>query len=420
MRVRLVLVPGRAGRSDRHRRRGRRGSSLRDARLPVHDDQADDQEPSDATSTASRSASATPLGPHEPNPLGHDPAGVDVTLVLAVDPENEIVVGLDPLVYAELPMGVSGYYNDDNEAAVHEHGWATGPRRRPSPATDQGGGVGGHRVDGRASGPTASSTTPDSRRSPPTSASRPACGSGSPTSSPRARSSATTSRSCSASTPRPSWTSSRATSGSASPYAAASPSTTSAGSLAERPAVAAGSSRSTRTANPTSGDAHGRAAASPSSARTPCGRPTRRGRKVESQKTRDSGAGRKYTFDAFDVLAACMFPVTGRWTFQFKSSRDLAPWSRTRRGSVRSNAVRTRPGRTRSRVSDSWVGQPSEGSAGWSGRTIRTVGTSCRGQRGARDGLFGKRRKPSPDEASARESRDGGRRRRPEKEGRSG
>ena len=40
--------------------------------------------------------------------------------------------------------------------------------------------------------------------------------------------------------------------------------------------------------------------------------------KVETQKTRDSGAGRKYAYDAFDIVAACMFPVTKRWMFKFK------------------------------------------------------------------------------------------------------
>ena len=44
----------------------------------------------------------------EPNPVGHDPAGVDITLVLAVDPETGIVVGLDPLVYAPTPDGYLG------------------------------------------------------------------------------------------------------------------------------------------------------------------------------------------------------------------------------------------------------------------------------------------------------------------------
>lgn len=71
--------------------------------------------------------------------------------------------------------------------------------------------------------------------------------------------------------------------------------------------------------------------------------------KVETQKTRDSGAGRKYTFDAFDVIAACMFSVSGRWTFRFKWSRDLVPWNRdqTRIGAIQ-------------RIDDTW--HPSLGS----------------------------------------------------------
>lgn len=58
------------------------------------------------------------------NPLGHDPAGVDVTLVLAVDPERDLIVGLDPLVYAELPIGTSGYYRDEHEAGIAADGWS--------------------------------------------------------------------------------------------------------------------------------------------------------------------------------------------------------------------------------------------------------------------------------------------------------
>ena len=66
--------------------------------------------------------------------------------------------------------------------------------------------------------------------------------------------------------------------------------------------------------------------------------------KVETQKTRDSGAGRKYTFDAFDIVAACMFSVTGRWTFRFKWARDLVPWAKdpTRIGAIQ-------------RIDDTWA-----------------------------------------------------------------
>ena len=48
--------------------------------------------------------------------------------------------------------------------------------------------------------------------------------------------------------------------------------------------------------------------------------------KVEAQKTRDSGAGRQYTFDRFDVLAACLFSATGLWEYRFRWTNDLEPW----------------------------------------------------------------------------------------------
>jgi hypothetical protein len=49
--------------------------------------------------------------------------------------------------------------------------------------------------------------------------------------------------------------------------------------------------------------------------------------KVEAQKTRDSGAGRQYTFDQFDVLAACLFSATGVWEYRFRWTKDLEPCS---------------------------------------------------------------------------------------------
>lgn len=72
------------------------------------------------------------------NLIARDVAGVDVTLVLAVDPEEEFIVGLDPLVYEDLPMGISVYYRDRHVAAAADHGWAvwermkSGGKRRPS------------------------------------------------------------------------------------------------------------------------------------------------------------------------------------------------------------------------------------------------------------------------------------------------
>ena len=52
---------------------------------------------------------ANPIGRDEANPIGRDVAGVDVTLVLGVDPELGFIVGFDPMIYADLPMGISVY-----------------------------------------------------------------------------------------------------------------------------------------------------------------------------------------------------------------------------------------------------------------------------------------------------------------------
>src|SRR5439155_1243173 len=49
--------------------------------------------------------------------------------------------------------------------------------------------------------------------------------------------------------------------------------------------------------------------------------------KAEIQKTRDSGAGRKYAFDQFDVVAVCLFAATGIWEYRFQWTAQLAPWS---------------------------------------------------------------------------------------------
>lgn len=49
--------------------------------------------------------------------------------------------------------------------------------------------------------------------------------------------------------------------------------------------------------------------------------------KVEVQKTRsqrDDPAGRFYRPEQFDVVAACMFAVTGEWVFRFKSTSEMA------------------------------------------------------------------------------------------------
>ncbi len=266
----------------------------------------------------------------ESNPLSHDPAGVDVTLVLAVDPENGIIVGLDPLVYAELPMGISGYYRQSNAAAVREASWAVWAREKARPRTPQG----------------------------------------------------------------QSWEGLEAMVGFRPKrlldYARFEALATSLGletalrldladsftsgrperhELEELFGLEAGTILGIIESNFRLGVAvrggvaeHHlgrllRAEASVDEVEPIDldGEPDFRvvlqdGRdltiecknalretykdgdaKVEVQKTRDSGAGRKYRFDAFDMVAACMFSVTGRWHFKFKWTRQLTPWSKDRK-----------------------------------------------------------------------------------------
>ena len=85
----------------------------------------------------------------ELNPVGHDPSGVDITLILAVDPETGIIVGLDPLVYAQLPMGISGYYRDTKCGGRDEHGLGLVGEGEDKTAHSPGRGLGRSRIHGR-------------------------------------------------------------------------------------------------------------------------------------------------------------------------------------------------------------------------------------------------------------------------------
>jgi hypothetical protein len=279
----------------------------------------------------------------EPNPLAHDPAGVDVTLVLAVDPELGIIVGLDPLIYAELPMGVSGYYNDSNIEAVKARGWSGWAKEKARPRTPQGelwegleamvgftpdrildfarfealatslgletalrlrlakefttGTIGRHELEqlfGLDAGTILDIVEANFRLG-------------------------------------------VAVRGSVAEHHLGL-------HLAQDPAVARyepidedgqpdfriwlhdGRELTIECKNALretykSGDA-----------------------KVETQKTRDSGAGRKYPVDAFDIVAACMFSVTGRWTFRFKRASDLDRWNQDH---ARISAIQ--------RIDETWV-----------------------------------------------------------------
>ncbi len=57
------------------------------------------------------------------HPLAQDVASVDVTLVLGVHLESRILLGLDPLLYDPLPMGISIEFKQADLEAVRSHTW---------------------------------------------------------------------------------------------------------------------------------------------------------------------------------------------------------------------------------------------------------------------------------------------------------
>lgn len=280
---------------------------------------------------------------HEPNPVGHDPAGVDVTLMLAVDPETGIIVGLDPLVYAQLPMGISGYYRDTNAEAVRATGWAWWAREKTRPRTAQ-----GEAWDGLES---MVGFRPDRLLD-------------------YARFEALAT-SLGFDTGLRLSLAEHFVDGAIGRHDLETLYGVSAATILDiiesnfRLGVAVrGSVAEHHLGNLLDGD---RCVAS-YEAIDEDGMPDFRiwlgdGReltiecknalsetykdgdaKVETQKTRDSGVGRKYGYDAFDIVAACMFPVTKRWTFKFKWTREFTPWTKdtTKIGAIQ-------------RIDDTWV-----------------------------------------------------------------
>ncbi len=73
--------------------------------------------------------------------VGFDPLGVNVTLVLGAHVESDLIIGLDPLVYDPLPIGISIFFKDADIAQARDAGWHVWERdnisgvRRPTPRT---------------------------------------------------------------------------------------------------------------------------------------------------------------------------------------------------------------------------------------------------------------------------------------------
>jgi len=55
--------------------------------------------------------------------VGFDPLGVDATLVLGVDVSRDLLIGLDPIAYDPLPMGISFEYTDAEVDETRRRGW---------------------------------------------------------------------------------------------------------------------------------------------------------------------------------------------------------------------------------------------------------------------------------------------------------
>ena len=57
------------------------------------------------------------------HPVGFDPLGVDVTLIVGVHLEADLLVALDPLIYDPLPLGISIFFKDSEIDAAKSSGW---------------------------------------------------------------------------------------------------------------------------------------------------------------------------------------------------------------------------------------------------------------------------------------------------------
>lgn len=60
--------------------------------------------------------------------LGLDVAGVDTTIVVGIDLESQVIVGLDPVLYDPLPMGISIEYKHERVVETMEKGWTVWER----------------------------------------------------------------------------------------------------------------------------------------------------------------------------------------------------------------------------------------------------------------------------------------------------
>jgi len=260
----------------------------------------------------------------EANPIARDLAGVDITLILAVDPENDFIVGLDPMIYADLPMGISVYYADKHVELANDDDWAvwerkkSGGTRRPSwEGLETVVGFRPYRIldyarfEAKAS---ALGLSPELRGRLAEEFTRPGH------EPHRLEELFGVDADTILGIIEDNFRLGIAVRGGVAEHHLGQSleldgSVVSSASIDEdgKPdfdiAVDGGLNLTVecKTASKTrykNGDY-----------------------KVEIQKTRDSGAGRKYTYDQFDIIAACLFSATGLWEFRYRWTKDLDPWA---------------------------------------------------------------------------------------------
>jgi hypothetical protein len=62
---------------------------------------------------------------NEEHPIAFDVAGVDITMLLGIDPERDIFIGLDPRLWSPMPLGISFYAKDAELNAMGSIDWHT-------------------------------------------------------------------------------------------------------------------------------------------------------------------------------------------------------------------------------------------------------------------------------------------------------
>jgi len=64
-----------------------------------------------------------PAWRRRPHPIGYDPLGVDVTLVVGAHLDDDLLIGLDPLLYDPLPIGISIEFKAAELDQAQQAGW---------------------------------------------------------------------------------------------------------------------------------------------------------------------------------------------------------------------------------------------------------------------------------------------------------